>query len=80
MSVEEADDTEDPQGPSARYQERTTRVRTQAHLHAMTFVVKFPGIHAGSPVNGERDRSAYEKYQKTADANGDSPVFHPVFS
>ncbi|RPD58107.1 hypothetical protein L226DRAFT_467289 [Lentinus tigrinus ALCF2SS1-7] len=47
--------------------------RVHAHLRAKTFVVPFPGHHAGKAGNQDREPSAYEKYARRTSA--DSPYY-----
>lgn len=51
--------------------ERATHARAQEHLRRpKTFIVRFPGPHAGAPVNGQREQSPYDQYQHMTDVDG----------
>ncbi|KAI0716908.1 hypothetical protein C8Q76DRAFT_795145 [Earliella scabrosa] len=54
-------------------QQRAAQRRTHDHLRARTHVVRFPGVHAGAPINKQPMSSEYERYQDVIDSDGVNP-------
>ncbi|KAI0704544.1 hypothetical protein C8Q76DRAFT_630995 [Earliella scabrosa] len=54
-------------------QQRAAQRRTHDHLRARTHVVRFPGVHAGAPINKQPMSSEYERYQEVIDSDGVNP-------
>ncbi|KAI0702091.1 hypothetical protein C8Q76DRAFT_802383 [Earliella scabrosa] len=65
--------TEDNDLESDDCHRREAQERAGQQLRAKTFVVRFPGPHAGSPINQSRVRSSYEVYEAAVDASGTNP-------
>lgn len=62
---------DDDPGDTAEHRE--AQKRTQQHLRSKTFIVPFPGVHAGASINQDNQPSAYENYKASIDASSTNP-------
>ena len=49
------------------------RYHAQERLFHKTFIVRFPGPHAGAPTSGVSTSNLYNQYQRDVDTNGQNP-------